>query len=136
MKICDEAFDFPELWRNFNVHYVAAANFPGLFFLFYQQLGPTFVQKNLLAEFVRLNEDRKRIIQLKEQPHSNLLITPKKALFQSPFTRCAQDLSTTAEKEGTSSESSEGGGASVTEAPSKQMDSDKLQLLEGNDEWR
>ena len=34
LKICDETANLPELWRIFNVHYVAAANFTGLFSLF------------------------------------------------------------------------------------------------------
>ena len=81
LKPCDKTADLPELWRIFNVHYVAAAKFSGLFSLFYQLTGPAYVQKNLLSDFVRQNDLQKRIIQLKDQPNSNFLSTPKKALF-------------------------------------------------------
>jgi hypothetical protein len=64
LKPCDKTADLPELWRIFNTHYVAAANFSGLFSLFYQLTGPTYVQKNLLSEFVRQNDLQKRIIQM------------------------------------------------------------------------
>ena len=82
MKICDETANIPELWRIFNVNYVAAANFSGLFNLFDQLTGPTYVQKNLLTEFVRQNDLQKRIIQLKQQPNLNFTGTPAKNLFQ------------------------------------------------------
>ena len=65
MKTCDKTADLPEMWRIFNVHYVAAANFTGFFSLFYQLSGSAFVQKNLLVEFVRQNDLQKRIVQLK-----------------------------------------------------------------------
>ena len=92
IKVFDDTADLPELWRTFNVHYVAAANFSGLFSLFDQLYGPSFVQKNLLSEFVRQNDLQKRILLLREQPHVNFMQTPKKALFQSPLTRRVLDL--------------------------------------------
>ena len=52
MKLFDDTADLPELWRTFKGHYVAAANFAGLFSLSDQLYGPGFVQKNLLAEFI------------------------------------------------------------------------------------
>ena len=76
MKACDETANLPELWRIFNVHYVASANFTGLFSLFHQLSGPTFVQKNLLTEFVRQNDLQKRIVQLKYQQSSHFIDTP------------------------------------------------------------
>ena len=68
IKVYDDTADLPELWRTFNIHYVAAANFSGLFSLFDQLYGPNYVQKNLFAEFVRQNDMQKRIMSLKEQP--------------------------------------------------------------------
>ena len=62
IKVFDDTADLPELWRTFNIHYVAAANFSGLFSLFDQLYGPSYVQKNLLAEFVRQNDLQKRIM--------------------------------------------------------------------------
>ena len=95
MRLFDDTADLPELWRTFNVHYVAAANFSGLFSLFDQLYGPSFVQKNLLAEFVRQNDLQRRIMDLKDQPHVNFMQTPQKALFQSPFSRRTLDLTET-----------------------------------------
>ena len=115
IKVFDDTADLPELWRTFNIHYVAAANFSGLFSVFDQLYGPAFVQKNLLAEFVRQNDLQKRILLLKEQPHVNFMQTPRKALFQSPLTRRVLDLDSTKDKEketetlSSSSVSEEGG---------------------------
>ena len=109
MKISDETANLPELWRIFNVNYVAAANFQGLFSLFYQLTGPTYVQKNLLTEFVRQNDLQKRIIQLKQQPNLNFTGTPAKNLFQSPFLRRSLDMSTPKSQNTVSTEPSEGG---------------------------
>ena len=72
IKVYDDTADLPELWRTFNIYYVATANFSGLFSLFDQLYGPSFVQKNLLAEFVRQNDLQKRIMSLKEQPQQQL----------------------------------------------------------------
>jgi len=139
MKICDETANLPELWRIFNVNYVAAANFSGLFSLFYQLTGPTYVQKNLLTEFVRQNDLQKRIIQLKQQPNLNFTGTPAKNLFQSPFLRRSLDMSTPKSQNTVSTEPSEGGdsvSSDENDISSKQTESDKPRLFEGEDEWR
>ena len=108
MKACDKTANLPELWRIFNVHYVAAANFTGIFSLFHHLSGPNYVQKNLLTEFVRQNDSQKRIIQLKYPQTSTFVETPAKDLFQSPFLRGTLDFSTPG-KSTTFSESAEGG---------------------------
>jgi hypothetical protein len=115
MKTCDETANLPEMWRIFNVHYVAAANFTGLFSLFYQLSGSAFVQKNLLVELFRQNDLQKRIVQLKTQPNSNFTGTPVKSFFNSPFLRRSLSMSSTPKKSKstakaiTPSESEEGG---------------------------
>ena len=137
MKACDETANLPELWRIFNVHYVASANFTGLFSLFHQLSGPTFVQKNLLTEFVRQNDLQKRIVQLKYQQRSQFIETPAKNLFQSPFLRRTLEYSTP-EKSTLVSDSAEGGDFTSSEEDSSPVstDSEKPRLLEGEDEWR
>ena len=137
MKACDETANLPELWRIFNVHYVASANFTGLFSLFHQLSGPTFVQKNLLTEFVRQNDLQKRIVQLKYQQRSQFMETPAKNLFQSPFLRRTLEYATP-EKSTLVSDSAEGGDFTSSEEDSSPVstDSEKPRLLEGEDEWR
>ena len=137
MKACDETANLPELWRIFNVHYVASANFTGIFSLFHQLSGPTFVQKNLLTEFVRQNDLQKRIIRLKYQQKSHFIETPAKNLFQSPFLRGNLDFSTPG-KSTFLSDSDEGGDTTSPEEDSSpsSTDSEKARLFEGEDEWR
>jgi hypothetical protein len=147
LKSCDETANLPELWRIFNVHYLAAVNFTGLFSLFHQLSGPSFVQKNLLTEFVRQNDLQKRIVQLKTQPNSNFTGTPVKSFFNSPFLRRSLSMSSTPKKSKSTakainpSESEEGGDDSSLpdlESPAKQTDKEveTPRLLEGEDEWR
>ena len=138
MKLFDDTADLPELWRTFNVHYVAAANFSGLFSLFDQLYGPSFVQKNLLAEFVRQNDLQRRIMDLKDQPHVNFMQTPQKALFQSPFSRRTLDLRETPLEEDPSDDSAEGGAATPKERTFLTTTTESIipQTYESRDEWR
>ena len=147
MKTCDKIADLLEMWRIFNVHYVAAANFTGLFSLFNQLSGSAFVQKNLLVEFVRQNDLQKRIVQLKTQSNSNFTGTPVTSFFNSPFLRRSLSMSSTPKKSKstakaiTPSESEEGGddpSLPDLEPPTKQTDKEleNPRLLEGEDEWR
>ena len=138
LKPCDNTADLPELWRIFNVHYVAAANFSGLFSLFYQLTGPTYVQKNLLSEFVRQNDLQKRIIQLKDQANSNFMATPTKDLFETPFPRRIFEVTPSTpvtSKESTPDDPSDGG-ENEEEDSSPDFYSDRPRLLEADDEWR
>jgi hypothetical protein len=136
IKVYDDTADLPELWRTFNVNYVAAANFSGLFSLYEQLHGPAYIQKNPLAEFIRQNDLQMRIIRLKDQPHVNFMQTPQKAFFQSPLTRRVINLETTTQKEKDSSSSdSEDGGATKDQSKTT-SETDRVSVLEGNDEWR
>jgi hypothetical protein len=75
-------------------------------------------------------------MRLKDQPHVNFMQTPQKAFFQSPLTRRVINLETTTQKEKDSSSSdSEDGGAKKDQSKTT-SETDRVSVLEGNDEWR